>query len=200
MYIYSFLEIQLFLNACACVHLQDPPANGQAKQTSADREEAAHSSGSPEERIDKHGDGDANKMTGREETAEEVLEACKDGNVEKDELTVCDSAPENQLEADTTGTSGIDVKTTEESKVSASEAEQTPTESHSVCPSTGLEFLVPKTGFFCKVCARFFSGSKEAEISHCKTRKHYETLQVEHAEQEKERNELQGTSRTNTQI
>lgn len=50
-----------------------------------------------------------------------------------------------------------------------------------VCPSTGLEFLVPKTGFFCKVCARFFSGSKEAEISHCKTRKHYEMLQVEHA-------------------
>ncbi|XP_035772431.1 uncharacterized protein LOC102790544 [Neolamprologus brichardi] len=113
---------------------EDPPANGQAKQTSADREEAAHSSGSPEERIDKHGDGDANKMTGREETAEEVLEACKDGNVEKDELTVCDSAPENQLEADTTGTSGIDVKTTEESKVSASEAEQTPADEESQPP------------------------------------------------------------------
>ncbi|XP_030580465.1 zinc finger protein 638-like [Archocentrus centrarchus] len=41
----------------------------------------------------------------------------------------------------------------------------------------GMEFLVPKTGFFCKVCSRFFSGSKEAEISHCKTRKHYENLQ-----------------------
>ncbi|XP_026027912.1 zinc finger protein 638-like isoform X2 [Astatotilapia calliptera] len=111
---------------------EDTPANGQAKQTSADREEAAHqdSSESPEERIEKHCDGDANKMTGREETVEEVLEACKDGNVEKDELTVCDSAPENQLEADTMGTSGIDIKTTEESKVSASEAEreQTPAE------------------------------------------------------------------------
>ncbi|XP_023007960.1 uncharacterized protein LOC101487872 isoform X2 [Maylandia zebra] len=111
---------------------EDTPANGQAKQTSADREEAAHqdSSESPEERIEKHCDGDANKMTGREETVEEVLEACKDGNVEKDELTVCDAAPENQLEADTTGTSGIDIKTTEESKVSASEAEreQTPAE------------------------------------------------------------------------
>uniref|UniRef100_A0A3Q2WI50 Zinc finger protein 638-like n=1 Tax=Haplochromis burtoni TaxID=8153 RepID=A0A3Q2WI50_HAPBU len=114
---------------------EDTPANGQAKQTSADREGAAHqdSSESPEERIEKHCDGDANKMMGREETAEEVLEACKDGNVEKDELTVCDSAPENQLEADTTGTSGIDIKTTEESKVSASEAEreQTPAEEES---------------------------------------------------------------------
>ncbi|KAF3687092.1 Zinc finger protein 638 [Channa argus] len=41
----------------------------------------------------------------------------------------------------------------------------------------GMEFLVPKTGFFCKVCNRFFSGSKEAEMNHCKTVKHYENLQ-----------------------
>lgn len=40
----------------------------------------------------------------------------------------------------------------------------------------GMEFLVPKTGFFCKVCNRFFSGTKEAELSHCKTVKHYESL------------------------
>ncbi|XP_026158859.1 zinc finger protein 638-like [Mastacembelus armatus] len=41
----------------------------------------------------------------------------------------------------------------------------------------GMEFLVPKTGFFCKVCNRFFSGGKEAEINHCKTVKHYKNLQ-----------------------
>nr|XP_046255786.1 zinc finger protein 638-like isoform X2 [Scatophagus argus] len=41
----------------------------------------------------------------------------------------------------------------------------------------GMEFLVPKTGFFCKACNRFFSGTKEAEISHCKTLKHYDNLQ-----------------------
>ncbi|XP_072239753.1 uncharacterized protein [Leuresthes tenuis] len=41
----------------------------------------------------------------------------------------------------------------------------------------GLEYLVPKTGFFCKVCSRFFSGAKVAEINHCKTFKHYENLQ-----------------------
>uniref|UniRef100_A0A4W6E672 Matrin-type domain-containing protein n=1 Tax=Lates calcarifer TaxID=8187 RepID=A0A4W6E672_LATCA len=45
-------------------------------------------------------------------------------------------------------------------------------------PSLVLTFLVPKTGFFCKVCNRFFSGAKEAEINHCKTIKHYENLQV----------------------
>ncbi|XP_055367942.1 zinc finger protein 638-like isoform X2 [Betta splendens] len=40
----------------------------------------------------------------------------------------------------------------------------------------GMEVLVPKTGFFCKACNRFFSGNKEAEINHCKTFKHYENL------------------------
>lgn len=49
---------------------------------------------------------------------------------------------------------------------------------YSVCVSTGMEFLVPKTGFFCKPCNRFFTGVKEAEISHCKTLKHYDNLQV----------------------
>ncbi|KAM7009668.1 uncharacterized protein LKV04_001604 [Tautogolabrus adspersus] len=44
------------------------------------------------------------------------------------------------------------------------------------CP-VGMEFLVPKTGFFCKVCNKFFSGTREAEINHCKTLKHYENLQ-----------------------
>uniref|UniRef100_A0A096M9Z7 Zinc finger protein 638-like n=2 Tax=Poecilia formosa TaxID=48698 RepID=A0A096M9Z7_POEFO len=43
--------------------------------------------------------------------------------------------------------------------------------------AVGLEYLVPKTGFFCKVCSRFFTGAKAAEISHCKTLKHYENLQ-----------------------
>lgn len=46
----------------------------------------------------------------------------------------------------------------------------------SVC--AGMEFLVPKTGFFCKVCNRFFSGTNEAEINHCKTLKHYDNIHV----------------------
>ncbi|XP_075907473.1 uncharacterized protein LOC142904938 isoform X3 [Nelusetta ayraudi] len=41
----------------------------------------------------------------------------------------------------------------------------------------GLDLLVPKTGFFCKACNRFFCGAKQAEINHCKTLKHYESLQ-----------------------
>ncbi|KAM9315208.1 uncharacterized protein KZ484_024899 isoform 2-T2 [Pholidichthys leucotaenia] len=41
----------------------------------------------------------------------------------------------------------------------------------------GLEFLVPKTGFFCKVCNRFFTGAKEAMTAHSKTRNHYDNTQ-----------------------
>nr|XP_020464649.1 zinc finger protein 638-like isoform X2 [Monopterus albus] len=41
----------------------------------------------------------------------------------------------------------------------------------------GMEFLVPKTGFFCKACNRFYSGTNEAEINHCRTEKHYMNLQ-----------------------
>uniref|UniRef100_A0A672Y8G9 Zinc finger protein 638-like n=1 Tax=Sphaeramia orbicularis TaxID=375764 RepID=A0A672Y8G9_9TELE len=41
----------------------------------------------------------------------------------------------------------------------------------------GMEFLVPKTGFLCKVCNRFFCGNKQVEMNHCKTLKHYENLQ-----------------------
>ncbi|XP_061844367.1 uncharacterized protein [Nerophis lumbriciformis] len=41
----------------------------------------------------------------------------------------------------------------------------------------GMEFLMPKTGFFCKVCNRFFSGNEDAQITHCKTFKHFENLQ-----------------------
>uniref|UniRef100_A0A3Q3K014 Matrin-type domain-containing protein n=1 Tax=Monopterus albus TaxID=43700 RepID=A0A3Q3K014_MONAL len=45
-------------------------------------------------------------------------------------------------------------------------------------PPIGMEFLVPKTGFFCKACNRFYSGTNEAEINHCRTEKHYMNLQV----------------------
>ncbi|XP_057698782.1 zinc finger protein 638-like isoform X2 [Corythoichthys intestinalis] len=41
----------------------------------------------------------------------------------------------------------------------------------------GMEFLVPKTGFFCKVCNRFFSGNEDTQITHCKSFKHFENLQ-----------------------
>ncbi|KAJ8000846.1 hypothetical protein DPEC_G00184630 [Dallia pectoralis] len=41
----------------------------------------------------------------------------------------------------------------------------------------GMEFLVPKSGFFCKVCSKFYSGTDEAKKNHCKSLKHYQNLE-----------------------
>lgn len=41
----------------------------------------------------------------------------------------------------------------------------------------GMEFLLPKTGFFCKACSRFYTGGLEAKRNHCKSLKHYQSLQ-----------------------
>ncbi|KAM9363183.1 uncharacterized protein ABDE67_013971 isoform 2-T2 [Symphorus nematophorus] len=79
--------------------------------------------------------------------------------------------------------SSEDQTNTEEESVKENSKTETSRSSNNSLPPfdpsspVGMEFLVPKTGFFCKVCNRFFSGTKEAEISHCKTLKHYENLQ-----------------------
>ena len=43
----------------------------------------------------------------------------------------------------------------------------------------GMEFLVPKTGFFCKLCNRFFTGGQESELNHCKSQNHHVNWQVQ---------------------
>ncbi|XP_073333079.1 uncharacterized protein [Pagrus major] len=72
-------------------------------------------------------------------------------------------------------------KNTEESEKKLKKETQTSTDDalppFDPSKPVGMEFLLPKTGFFCKVCNRFFSGAKEAEINHCKTLKHYDNLQ-----------------------
>ncbi|XP_048101095.1 uncharacterized protein LOC125295725 isoform X1 [Alosa alosa] len=42
----------------------------------------------------------------------------------------------------------------------------------------GMEFLEPRTGFFCQVCAKFFCGDEEAKESHCRGVEHYENLET----------------------
>lgn len=43
---------------------------------------------------------------------------------------------------------------------------------------TGMEFLEPRMGFFCQVCAKFYCEDEEAKESHCRSVKHYENLEV----------------------
>ncbi|ELK04960.1 Putative RNA-binding protein 20 [Pteropus alecto] len=42
----------------------------------------------------------------------------------------------------------------------------------------GVEFVVPRTGFYCKLCGLFYTSEEMAKISHCRSAVHYRNLQV----------------------
>ncbi|XP_032168995.1 RNA-binding protein 20 isoform X4 [Mustela erminea] len=41
----------------------------------------------------------------------------------------------------------------------------------------GVEFVVPRTGFYCKLCGLFYTSEEMAKISHCRSAIHYRNLQ-----------------------
>ncbi|KAG7252451.1 hypothetical protein CRUP_034441 [Coryphaenoides rupestris] len=41
----------------------------------------------------------------------------------------------------------------------------------------GVEFVVPRTGYFCKLCGLFYTSEETAKISHCRSTVHYRNLQ-----------------------
>ncbi|XP_063290668.1 RNA-binding protein 20 [Pelobates fuscus] len=41
----------------------------------------------------------------------------------------------------------------------------------------GVEFVVPRTGFYCKLCGLFYTSEEVAKTSHCRSRVHYKNLQ-----------------------
>ncbi|XP_029353145.1 RNA-binding protein 20 [Echeneis naucrates] len=41
----------------------------------------------------------------------------------------------------------------------------------------GVEFIVPRTGFFCKLCGLFYTSEENAKIIHCRSTVHYRNLQ-----------------------
>ncbi|XP_067393336.1 RNA-binding protein 20 isoform X2 [Emydura macquarii macquarii] len=41
----------------------------------------------------------------------------------------------------------------------------------------GVEFVVPRTGFYCKLCGLFYSNEETAKTSHCRSTIHYKNLQ-----------------------
>lgn len=44
--------------------------------------------------------------------------------------------------------------------------------------STGQEFVVPTSGYFCSLCSIFYLKENMAKERHCSSRRHYESLQV----------------------
>ncbi|KAM3913780.1 RNA-binding protein 20 [Leptodactylus fuscus] len=41
----------------------------------------------------------------------------------------------------------------------------------------GVEFVVPRSGFYCKLCGLFYTSEEAAKTSHCRSRVHYKNLQ-----------------------
>ncbi|XP_018585839.1 zinc finger protein 638 [Scleropages formosus] len=41
----------------------------------------------------------------------------------------------------------------------------------------GLEFVIPKTGFFCKLCSLFYGSEEAAKKVHCSSLKHYQNVE-----------------------
>uniref|UniRef100_A0A6I8N6P5 RNA-binding protein 20 n=1 Tax=Ornithorhynchus anatinus TaxID=9258 RepID=A0A6I8N6P5_ORNAN len=41
----------------------------------------------------------------------------------------------------------------------------------------GVEFVVPRTGFYCKLCGLFYTSEETAKINHCRSSVHYRNLQ-----------------------
>uniref|UniRef100_A0A670XW38 RNA binding motif protein 20 n=1 Tax=Pseudonaja textilis TaxID=8673 RepID=A0A670XW38_PSETE len=42
----------------------------------------------------------------------------------------------------------------------------------------GVEFVVPRTGYYCKLCGLFYTNEDAAKIHHCRSTVHYKNLQV----------------------
>ncbi|XP_078138864.1 uncharacterized protein LOC139914575 [Centroberyx gerrardi] len=119
------------------------------------------------------------------EGQEEAVAAVASGRPEEEKMMQDEEDKEKRAPAVSTAKRerSEDEKSNEEECVKKKPKTQTPChEDYSLPPfdpnnPVGMEFLLPKTGFFCKVCNRFFSGTQEAEINHCKSLKHYENLQ-----------------------
>uniref|UniRef100_A0A096MFC0 RNA binding motif protein 20 n=1 Tax=Poecilia formosa TaxID=48698 RepID=A0A096MFC0_POEFO len=43
--------------------------------------------------------------------------------------------------------------------------------------TTGVEFIEPRTGFYCKLCGLFYSSEDTAKTTHCRSTVHYRNLQ-----------------------
>ncbi|XP_012386356.2 RNA-binding protein 20 [Dasypus novemcinctus] len=41
----------------------------------------------------------------------------------------------------------------------------------------GVEFVVPRTGFYCKLCGLFYTSEEMAKLNHCRSAVHYRNLQ-----------------------
>ncbi|KAK3508630.1 hypothetical protein QTP70_000919 [Hemibagrus guttatus] len=60
------------------------------------------------------------------------------------------------------------------------EKDQTPLGPYQPDNPVGISYVVPKSGFFCKLCNVFYTDEKKAKSDHCSSREHYNMLKLKY--------------------
>ncbi|XP_052447534.1 matrin-3 [Carassius gibelio] len=60
--------------------------------------------------------------------------------------------------------------------------EKTPLRPYQPDQTVGVNYVIPVTGFFCKLCNMFYTDEKRAKSEHCCSLEHYNNLKLRHAE------------------
>ncbi|XP_059405716.1 matrin-3 isoform X1 [Carassius carassius] len=63
-----------------------------------------------------------------------------------------------------------------------SQLEKTPLNPYQPDQIVGVNYVIPVTGFFCKLCNIFYTDEKRAKSEHCRSLEHYNNLKLKHAE------------------
>ncbi|GAA6072176.1 matrin-3, partial [Tachysurus ichikawai] len=62
------------------------------------------------------------------------------------------------------------------------EKDQTPLGPYQHDNPVGVSYVVPKSGFFCKLCNVFYTDEKKAKSDHCSSLEHYNMLKKKRGE------------------
>lgn len=62
--------------------------------------------------------------------------------------------------------------------------EKTPLEPYQPDQTFGVSYVIPVTGFFCKLCNMFYTDENKAKSEHCRSLDHYNNLKLKHAVEE----------------
>lgn len=63
-----------------------------------------------------------------------------------------------------------------------SQLDKTPLKPYQPDQIAGVNYVIPVTGFFCKLCNIFYTDEKRAKSEHCCSLEHYNNLKLKHAE------------------
>ncbi|XP_016307436.1 uncharacterized protein LOC107662076 isoform X1 [Sinocyclocheilus anshuiensis] len=101
---------------------------------------------------------------------------------ENDQL-IKTGAKENQHSSlpDCEGVGGDPVCETKGSEEN-SQLDKTPLNPYQPDQIVGVNYVIPVTGFFCKLCNIFYTDEKRAKSEHCRSFEHYNNIKLKHAE------------------